>query len=329
MLTDDGVAPAPEDSAAKRTESRADLIRRLCDDWCAAVRKPEGGFALGPRTEGFRLHRNGVVFHELEFEELQTACVSLGRVLLLSGLNTVIDYDHFLLWSWLGQILVSRDRKSRPQDDREVRELLGVCVRAALGPFRPPPVDEYTWHLHGEIDRLTPFHLGELGNNTHRVLAYLSFPALEGILKIACSNYVSLSGAVLSPFSVLSRSGRAIKYVPSGRRNRCSSLRDLLLLHYERVAAVPLRTCIREVRDHIGALQSGADGFDVLFDWRNSSVHGSASWHTIGGTVLTLALLIALEDVRGDFEVCRTEAFRMVQRESGIGIRSPWSYYPP
>ncbi len=113
------------------SEPRIDRITRLCDEWCAAATPPGGGLAIGPSTEGLRLSKNGIVFHELTHEELQAACVGLTRVLLRPGLNTVVDDDHLLLWSWLAQLLVSPPGAGAG-DDREVRELLSVCVRAAL-----------------------------------------------------------------------------------------------------------------------------------------------------------------------------------------------------
>src|SRR5205823_2454493 len=132
-------------SGSAPSESRIDRIRRLCDEWCAAASQPGGGMAIGQATEQLRLSRNGIVFHELTHEELQAACVGLARVLLRPGLNTVVDDDHLLLWSWLAQLLVSRSGGVAAGTDREVRELLGVCVLAALAPTRPPAADRHAW----------------------------------------------------------------------------------------------------------------------------------------------------------------------------------------
>jgi hypothetical protein len=312
-------------------EPRIDRIMRLCDEWCAAATPASGGLAIGPRTEQFRLSRNGIIFHDLTHEELQAACVGLARVLLRPGLNTVVDHDHLLLWSWLAQLLVSPSRAAAG-DDREVRELLGVCVRAALAPTRPPTTDRYAWQLQRQIDDLIPFHLRWFGMHSHVVLAYLSFPALEGALKLACKNFVDLSGKAVAAFSVPGRRGGTRDYGPSFGRPQCSSLRDLLLLHQASVAIDPLRARLQEIRDHLAGLQAGTDGFDVLYDWRNSSLHGAASYPTIGGTVLTLALLIALDGVKADFETSRAATWQGVEWDAKTSadshFRSPWSFYP-
>jgi len=95
----------------------------------------------------------------------------------------------------------------------------------------------------------------------------------------------------------------------------------------------PLRTCVREIREHLATLQRGTDGFNIVYDWRNSSLHGVASYPTIGGTVLTLALLIALEGVNADFETSRAATWQAVEWEvrtsAGSRFRSPRRFYPP
>ncbi len=75
-------------------------ITELCDSWVAAVSMEGGGFAIGRESEQYRLFNNGVQFHDLEYESLIASISGLTKVLLLPGLNTVVDQDHFGLWSW-------------------------------------------------------------------------------------------------------------------------------------------------------------------------------------------------------------------------------------
>lgn len=312
--------------------SKSAFIEQLCDSWIAAASQPGGGLALGPATERFRLRNNGIVFHELSFEELQTAFVALTRVLLQPGLNTIIDTDHLQFWAWIAQLLLVQTSANPAARDREVKHLLALCVRAALAPSRPQAADRYTWELQRQIDQLVPFHLRELGHNAHSVLSYLSFPALEGVLKLWCSTFVDLTGKVIDSFSVPDRGGGATTYDPSGR-SRCNSVRDLLLLFHSRVGSPSLIPRMDQIRAHIAALQAGRDGFDILYDWRNSSLHGETGFPTIGGTVLNLALLISFEELAGTFEVRRAATLKQVEWESRTsamaGHRGPWSFYPP
>lgn len=320
--------PAPVGESAP-PENRADRIRRLCREWCKAVAQPDGSLTIGPEAARLRLHSNGIVFHELSHVELQVACVELSRVLLLPRANTVIDVDHFLLWTWIAQLLQSQ---STVPEARDVRKLLGLCVRAALAAARPPAQDDHSWWLQGKIEELIPHHLRWLGMDSSLVLTHLAFPALEGTLKLACRSLVDLAGMVRADFEVPSRRSGAtpVQYSVTGKGSRqCSSIRDLLLLHHDQVASAELRARVGEIRDHIASLHPGEDGFEVLYGWRNGSLHGAESYPTIGGTVLTLAQLIAFEDLAGDFEKARADTWRGVEWQGRLGTRSPRSFYPP
>lgn len=71
-----------------------------------------------------RLHRNGVVFHALGIDELRAACLGLSEVLLLPGMNTILDLDHRLFWAWAGQLLLGPEAAVFRADEREIAELL-------------------------------------------------------------------------------------------------------------------------------------------------------------------------------------------------------------
>jgi hypothetical protein len=74
-----------------------------------------------------------------------------------------------------------------------------------------------------------------------------------------------------------------------------------LLLHYQ-LASADLRRLIDRLRDHIALFDSTQDPFDLIYDWRNQSLYGSANLGTIGGTVLNLCLLISLFDIEPGFD---------------------------
>jgi len=128
---------------------------------------------------------------------------------------------------------------------------------------------------------------------------------------------------------------------PAGREynvgETCSNVRDLLWLVNDNCSTDELRHDLGEVRAHLKGLAVGnEDGFDVIFRWRNSSLHGVESLPTVGGTVLNVALLIALSEIRDRYEAMRALALTQVQEEaqgvgaSGLGdSRSPLSFYPP
>ncbi len=315
-------------------QAKEQLIRTLCDSWVNAAQQPEGGFAIGSATERYRLHRNGIRFHELTYSEIQTACTGLSRVLLLKGLNTVIDLDHQLFWAWAGEVLLSPRSSFFSCHESGLRQLFETCVRAALAGITLPPQSNEEWERQRERSELVENNTRQLVVNAHLIVAYLGFPLLEGLLKKVCSNYVDCAGTVVAAFDVPAAGGGTRKYIPNDpRKGTCSSLRDLMFLLYQHVADPDLRSRLIEMRDLLNGLDSTLDPFDLLYSWRNCSLHGQTGFPTIGGTLLNLAVLIAFNQIRADYERLRDEVWSDVQRNLAVfrltGHRSPWSYYPP
>lgn len=303
-------------------------IQALCESWLAATALPEGGFGIGGASERFRLLNNGIVFHELDHEGLRAACLGLSTVLLMPGLNTVIDWDHQWFWAWCGELLCGSGSDYFSHEDYELRNLMGLCIRATLaGTYRP---DEQGWEQQRDQTMSMEPNSREWIQRSQIALGYLAFPLLEGIVKRHCSEYVSMSGEVQQPFEVPgSGSGQSRKYLV-GRI--CSSLRDLLWLLHAEVASQELRSDLDEQRAHLAAFSDlDQGGFQVLYQWRNDSLHGGASLTTIGGTVLNTAFLIALSQIQDNYETVRMAAVDRVRWElqSPTTYRSPWSYYPP
>jgi hypothetical protein len=306
-------------------------IRQLCRDWIAAA-TASGGIALGQQSESFRLHRNGVRFHDLEYDDLRAACVGLTELLLLPGLNTIIDLDHKLLWSWCAELLLGRGAPYGHDVDREIAQLAALTIRCALSGTIAHTREAFD--QSGEARRLLDGSSREFLGRAHEALPYLAFPFLEAVSRRACGTFVDLHGTVLQPFQ--RRSG--VTYSPG---QRCSNVGDLLALLVTTVATADLRSDLTDVLSHIASLvpgqpgQASPDGYEVVFDWRNSSLHGETSLTTIGGTILSLGLLIALDGLRNDYTQLRASAGGRAQREvstaSALGRwdPSPWSYYPP
>lgn len=302
----------------------ATAIEGLCDAWLDAATR-EGGISIGGESEQYRLRNNGIRFHELNFEELRSACVGLSKVLLLPGLNTIVDLDHFLLWSWCGELLLGPDG-TLTEAEADIAQLARAAVRAALVGARPPTEEAFERARRAQ-EVLTPNakqHLQE----SHVALAYLSLPLLEAITRRACHEYVDLTGKVLAPFP-RRRSGTYTE------GSRCSSVVDLLELLVARVADEPLSDDLQLIRGTIAMASESEDGFDTIWEWRNSSLHGETRYPTIGGTVLTLGLRIAVEELNGDYEGARNRALERAQQAVGTSQvvgrwdPPPWSFYPP
>jgi hypothetical protein len=306
----------------------AEEITRLCDAWCVASTPPEGGMVIGQDTEKYRLLANNIVFHELDYQALCAAILGTAKVLLRPGFNTIIDQDHFCLWAWCGELLLSPEAEIFSQEQHEVKTLFEISIRSSLVGCRKPPANREEWKEQNRISDLQPHHSKYFLDNNHVVLAYLGFPLLEAVVKRVCSAYVDFDGRVVSQFQVLKRNGQPKIYVPSSQQ-QCSSLRDLLFLLFEKVADKDLVNSLDIFRAHLFNLDNTLDPFDLIYQWRNQSLHGSTNFQTIGGTLLSLSLLIAISEIKHDFEQHRKKILEYCQWEASSSYRSPWSYYPP
>jgi len=286
---------------------------------------------IGGNTEKFRLLANGLVFHELDHEALCAAVVGLSKVLLRPGLNTVVDQDHFALWSWCGELLLSPTAGLFPMDQHEIKSLYEATIHAALANCRKPPQSREEWEAQNRVEDLQPHHAKQLLHHAHLVLAYIAFPLLEAVVKRACASYVQFDGQVVTAFTVSTPQGHSRTYDPQGayRDRQCSSLRDLLLLHHASVATPRLKLLLDHFRAHINLLDASKDPFDLLYSWRNQSLHGSTNFQTIGGTVLNLSLLISLFEIEPTFNQHRTKVLEHCRWQAQSPHRSPWSFYPP
>lgn len=306
-------------------------IEKLCDDWCAASSTPEGGLVIGTNSEKLRLLANGVQFHELNHEALCAALIGLSKVLLRPGLNTIVDQDHFHLWSWCGELLLNPRSHHFPGAQHEIKSLYETSIHAALASCRRPSATKEEWQEQNRIQELQSHHAKLLLRESHLVLAYLGFPLLEAVLKRACETYVAFDGQVLSAFSVPDKQGKPRLYEPEGpyRNRKCSSLRDLLFLHSTVVAGPRLKALVDHFCVHLTSLDGTQDPFDLLYGWRNQSLHGSTNFQTIGGSVLNLSLLISLFEIEHDFEQYRLQIIEHCRWEAQSQHKSPWSFYPP
>ncbi len=324
---------------AQGSQDRCDEIRRLCAAWrdATGAGSAGGGLVITPHIEqNFRLRNNGIEMSSLSHTELRAVAVGLTTVLLLPGMTTVIDEDHLLFWSWCGELLAGphwtyfgKDKR----EDFELRELLSLAVHATLS----------SRAVTGDRGPLLTMnvHLRELAAyGPSQLLTYLSFPVLEGILKKECRQYVDHAGTVLNPFQVPGRTGgNHVQYVTAssgaGRKTECRSLRDLLWLLHEKVASPGLKDDLDTIGEHIrdSFATPTEGGFGVLYRWRNSSAHGSESLETVGGTVLSVALVIAIHALASEYENVRSLLASLIERNLSAWQqgqpRPTSSFYPP
>lgn len=303
-------------------------INRLCSEWCKATAVSGGGLRTDAESEKFRLLHNGVVFHELDHASLSAAVCSLTMV-LLSNHGTITSHDHYGAWAWCGELILNSGESIAHATSDGLLQLFRACLNAALADVSAPVTNKEQQQAFLQAYLAHPHFAKEYQSTSRLALAYLSFPLLEGICKRKCSTYMNEDGAVVHPFTVTDASGRAITYDPAGRKRRCSSLRDLLLLLHGQVANPSLRANLDVLRGHLAQLDPTVDPFDTVFSWRNQTLHGEANFQSVGGTILSWAILVSLDDLEPDFETRRSTAAQHAHMRSRMGHRLPLSFYPP
>lgn len=296
--------------------SIAARIEELCDAWCAASQGDGGRVVIGPGTDKHRLLANGIDYLSLDHEATRAALVGTTKTLLRPGRNTILSQDHFALWAWCAELIQGAEKAFHPREPQS-RLLFSTTLHAALA--RP---------AQGMLGRQSavPHHAQQLIIESHVALSYLSFPLLEGAVKRACSTFIAGDGQVVRDFKSPRKNGTFRVY---GAGQQCSSLRDLLWLLREEVADAELKEDIDKLRGHIAKFDPALDPFDLIYRWRNESLHGTASHQTIGGTLLAMSLLVFITELRDDFELLRARAVAAVESSQTFGSQSPWSFYPP
>lgn len=304
------------------------FIKELCDNWRKEA-CTDGEIHIGSKSERFRLLNNGIKFHELDFHELISAGVGLAKNLLLKGLNTIIVPDYFHFWSWSAEIILDPHDSFFIKDESDLRDLFQILVRSGLSnPI--PPTNNYAFHsLLKRVSDLTEFNSKQLLQNCHKIMVYLGFPLLEGICKKMCLEYIDYDGTVKKDFKV--PINNPIRSYQAGEK--CSNLGHLLYLLQSIVATKELSEVLTELYKHIEQFGDGKPGYQVIFNWRCASLHGEATYPTIGGTLLSLTILICLHQTSDKYDIKKTTILERIKRDYNYslstGNRSPFEFYPP
>lgn len=325
-----------------------ELIEKLCEDWCVEKKSLPENQLWGQNPDQFRLLPNGVVFHELNHEELCAAIIGLSKVQLLPDLRSYTHQDHYALWGWCGELLLNNhvflgyDMPPAPEISREIQSLYVACLHAMLVHSVRPSATQEQFDELNRMENLLSRHRMHFIEKSFLIVAYLAFPLLESIIKRACASYVTLNGDVLTAFDVPGgpgRPGKPVKdkkfYKPTGATgnkgtDQCSSLRDLLFLHHKLVAPPRLAALIDSFRAHLTSLDATQDPFDLIYQWRNQTLHGKTNFHTIGATIMNFSLLISIFEIEENFEQNRLLCVAVGGfAEEMIKHRGSRSFYPP
>ena len=274
----------------------------------------------------------------LSFDELRASLVELQPTLLGPEGFTAVFGNELWLWSWTTEMLIgvpwpeSPPRLLNPlETESGPGTLLRLAAWTALADCRPKPaMDKEAWQeaMRKKYVEAEPNARQMVSNNTS-VLAYLSFPLLEGLTKLRCSDYVDLDGQCVQAFSIC-----GTQYDPIQRPNRVNNLEHLLWLLQDEVADTDERSALEAIRSAIAHAEA-MDAYTCIFRWRNSQAHGVRALRRIAYTVYNLALLIGLHGIQGPYEAIRNDHRNFLDdqiRSAFPGERPHFMdlhYYPP
>lgn len=282
----------------------------------------------------------------LSFEDLCAALITYQRTLFEPAGITIVWGGELWLWAWITQLLIappliaddgSYTQRLLPRDDYEnaVTYLLKLTCRTALADIPTRDIaSKEEWMAEMQRKRMTEWNAQEMIREKNGVLAYLSFPLLEGITKLRCPGWVTLDGEPLQRW-VSPKGGRP--YDPTDTRPRkYSNVRDLLWLLHQQVGDADERAGLDAFRAQLRSAVPTTDPYQLVFDWRNAALHGADLLTRVGHTVYNLALLIGLYAIRARFDAIRAEAADLLEqirkRDATMGppaTESPFYFYPP
>ncbi|SMQ75987.1 hypothetical protein SAMN05444673_2600 [Bacillus sp. OV166] len=300
-------------------------IKDLCEKWRNSVKYEDGSVSYTLEGEKYRLLTTGIQFHEFDFEDTQTACKELTSIRAES-------LDHSYFRAWVAELIFS-EFEYFSENEMGLQQLFSACVRASL-------TGKASYKINFEeaksFNKSVDFNTIDLARHSSLIFSQLSFPLLEGVLKKSCKEYVDSSGKVLKNFTV----PKHIHPKEVFRVNdpvRVSSLKVLLYLLHAKISNLDLHIQLTEMFQIIEKTWNVNNALNTIYKWRNSSLHGTDIYHSIGSTVFNLVTIIALDGIKGKFETAIPYIRQKIDRRVSSRLndtsdsyqRANWEFYPP
>lgn len=317
----------------------AEQIRQICRAWQQSTVQSDGSLHIRPGQN--RLVSYNIGFHLLDFDALCTALIETAIVSIHQNLVVIQERDHIWLLSWCGEVLQNRIRPFFPVvDGTGYKGLVEACLHGILVETNPAIGSRDDIEDWDRFKAAMPLHMRGLFNSSNTVSGYLVFPLLEATIKRACSDYIDLSGNVLREFTVIDEDRKETYYGPRGssnpngnrRKRKCSSLEDLMRLHYQ-IADADLKAYLDPLYEHLKNVFTIPDetpsAYATIYEWRCSSLHGGQGYSLVANTLLNLSMLIALWPVKDAYDSIRPALVHRASEIANFSPRPPHSFYPP
>lgn len=275
------------------------LIESLYDEYIHSVTGPNNSLQIGRDSNKYRLLENNILFHECSYEEIQACLVYLCKTSLINNVLVATYNDHFCLWSWCINLLIERhgayyDSEREP----ELKMLFEMCSSAAMS--------IHAWDIHAPMEHVrnyaelhsarNNYFSGEFNNKKGFALSYLCFPLLESVTRKYCNEYVNYDGTIKKDFTITQNNGNSREY-KTGKT--ISNLCHMLYLVTSTTKDEKLKKSIISACEIFKS--NNKKGFEAIFSWRNSSLHGESNHAGIGAALFTLSLLVMLDKIKNEY----------------------------
>jgi len=296
-------------------------INEICQRFIATVKQPDGSFRLDDSARAHTLIAGGIRFHLLSIDEIFTAVVCLSQTMSAIGLRgAVITEDHFHLWGWCAEIILSPEHVQQKNDAAAARlnRQLFEAIFSIIFMDRTL-IRRFTTRL-----KPSEFFAANIVFRGIHVLRYLTFPLLEILLKMRNAQSVSPDGTVIQSFAVLTSAGKQRVYKNG---TRCNSQGDLLTLTRQSASTSSLTDAIDRLEAHFNVFD-GRRLQDQLYEWRNATVHADPESIGIYATTLNISILFALDAIRDRYTNIQHSVMKDIERRS-VATQTRAYYYPP
>jgi hypothetical protein len=267
--------------------------------------------------------------HELDYDSSIKLPAQLTGILQVQR-----TLDHLCFWAWTAEVADFFDGL-----DREIQRGYFLLLHVLLSKIGvgfsiddgDDEIDEKR-QANAVIDRLTNRHIRELERDSS-LAAYVAYPLLEGLLKDILSDVIHPDGEIKNGKKLF---GDNRTYDGDSNKNYekyCNSLKDLLHHTENHELDNEIRDELRKQKQIIERFGQNGDAYDLIYNWRNTLLHGEGMWDFQAGIITNIASLLIWNEIdRDEYDAEREEIVDRFMTQVNVPIPTNQfesGFYPP
>lgn len=270
---------------------QAVTIEELCSNWRKSIQYGDE-IRFHNQEKKHELSQNGIEPHLLSFNELATLGSEIGKNILFAKDSSYIGTDHYLFWTWCSAIILDGLPSPIPNklyNDPTLKSLFETCISSML---------TTTPGFYEGLALGKPSYT--ILSNSNQICSYIGFPLLESLSRFLAADYLTMDGEVIQPFTIPKTDKHPEKEYKKGR---CNRLKDSLYLATTKITNDHLREKTASLIRSLDKFSDDNDnGYEYLYELRNSAMHAGVSQQALAGTLITIASLLALSLVEAQYD---------------------------